>query len=117
MGRLHPLLGLTVVLSVFAPSDSCRVSAEPPPHSKSSASSASIEWVPIPGGTFGMGSWHESPREKPVHRVTVSPFKMARTETTVTQYGECIQAGQCTDASEGQCSSGEESVPVQRGQI
>jgi len=52
--------------------------------------SASINMIAIPGGTFKMGSTDKddfhNPDEAPVREVTVSPFFMAEIETTWSQY-------------------------------
>ena len=49
-----------------------------------------ISWVKVPGGTFEMGDSIGDIRKEllctPVHRVTVSPFELSRTEITVSQY-------------------------------
>jgi formylglycine-generating enzyme required for sulfatase activity len=45
----------------------------------------SLELVPIPGGTFAMGST-ESDAEKPPHQVTVSSFYMGKYEVTQAQW-------------------------------
>ena len=60
-----------------------------------------IEWVSIPGGSFAMGADDSDafPWEKPIRRVTLSPFRMARTETTVGQYAACVAAGRCSAPS------------------
>ena len=51
---------------------------------------ATINWIPIPGGTFVMGDsqgdMEEQMMNRPVHRVTVSNFEMSRDEITVEQY-------------------------------
>ena len=48
----------------------------------------------IPGGAFDMGSEEGYDDEKPLHRVTVSGFRMARTPVTCWQYGLfCQDAG------------------------
>ena len=57
-----------------------------------------VDWVSLPGGTYQMGSNDVAGNEKPVHSVTLSGFQMARTETTVAQYGVCVTAGGCTAA-------------------
>ena len=36
-------------------------------------------WIPIPGGTFEMGSRDSFNNEQPVHTVTVPPFEMTET--------------------------------------
>jgi eukaryotic-like serine/threonine-protein kinase len=53
--------------------------------------------VHIPAGTFEMGSNFEKafPKEKPIHRVTLSAFCMDRTEVTIDAYAECVKAGKC----------------------
>jgi formylglycine-generating enzyme required for sulfatase activity len=55
---------------------------------------ALIVWVLIPGGSFLMGS-DEFPQERPVHRVTLKPFELGRTEVTNRQYQACVKAGAC----------------------
>ena len=56
-----------------------------------------LEFVHLPGGTFKMGS-HDGPRnERPAHLVHVSPFRISRTEVTVSQYRVCVQAGVCAE--------------------
>ncbi len=45
-----------------------------------------------------MGSQYGDPDEAPVHAVTVRPFFMSRSETTVGQYRACISAGGCNGA-------------------
>lgn len=46
-----------------------------------------IKLVQIPAGTYSMGSNSETPRERPVSRVTVDePFLMGTTEITLAQY-------------------------------
>jgi len=53
-------------------------------------------WLAIPGGTFEMGDslWDE---QSPIHAVTVQPFEMLRSEVTVAQYAECVDAGDCSE--------------------
>src|SRR5262245_60267408 len=53
--------------------------------------------VPIPAGTFEMGSDipEADPDEKPVHRVTLSAFCMDRTEVTLDAYDACVKSGKC----------------------
>lgn len=54
----------------------------------------SIDWVPIPAGSFLMGS-AANDDATPVHRVSVPAFEMARTEVTFGQYRACVAAGVC----------------------
>jgi formylglycine-generating enzyme required for sulfatase activity len=52
--------------------------------------------VSIPGGTFWMGDQEIA---KPVHKVTLSPFCMDKTEVTVADYRVCVKAGGCPPPS------------------
>lgn len=76
---------------------------------------APVDWVRIPGGSFDMGTstgsqwldpdtgrmWldKETGGERPVHRVTVKTFELARTPTTFRQYNACVDAGACTPSA------------------
>ncbi|MDZ7724501.1 MAG: SUMF1/EgtB/PvdO family nonheme iron enzyme [candidate division KSB1 bacterium] len=53
-----------------------------------SSSPISIEWVPVPGGSFQMGSNSSEAYsdEQPVHTVTLSDFKISKYEVTNAQY-------------------------------
>ena len=55
------------------------------------------EMVSIPGGTFRMGdlSGDGNRSEKPVHTVTVPPFKMGKYEVTFAQWNACVVDGWC----------------------
>ena len=62
-----------------------------------------VQWIMIPGGTYLMGdpdgdsgSW-----SYPVHEVSVTEFQIARTEVTVAQYQECVEAGACSPPGTG----------------
>ncbi len=44
-----------------------------------------------------MGAEDGYEAEKPVHEVTVAPFEMTRSEITVAQYMECVDAGACRE--------------------
>jgi len=63
--------------------------------------STDITWISLPSGTFQMGSTEGNSDEEPVHTVTLSAFQMAKTETTVAQYAQCVVADACTAASTG----------------
>jgi len=70
------------------------------------AHSADIEWVTLPGGEFTMGRGTEG-EEGPAHKVTLSPFQMARTKVTVGQYKACVDAGACAaPACDGESTFG-----------
>ena len=53
------------------------------------------EMVSIPAGKFRMGSRKGGDREKPVHRVTVSAFKLSKHEVTFAQWDACVADGGC----------------------
>jgi formylglycine-generating enzyme len=50
------------------------------------------DMVPVPGGTFLMGSEDFYPEESPVHRVEVDPFWMDRAPVTVAQFRRFVKA-------------------------
>ncbi len=60
-----------------------------------------LEWIRIPAGSYDMGSNDGEGDEKPVHRVNVPAFEMARTEVTVSQYRRCVQVNACTAPGTG----------------
>ena len=67
-----------------------------------------IDWVSIPAGSFMMGSNEGDPDEKPIHSVNVPSFLMSKTEVTVGQYRQCVEAGRCTEPNTGyKCNWGE----------
>jgi formylglycine-generating enzyme required for sulfatase activity len=53
------------------------------------------ELVPVPAGSFTMGSLHGDPDERPVRAVAVDAFRMARNEVTVAWYLRCMADGAC----------------------
>jgi formylglycine-generating enzyme required for sulfatase activity len=56
---------------------------------------AGLAWVPIPAGTFQMGSDDGASDARPAHSVTLDAFEMSATEVTVAQYRLCVDAGEC----------------------
>ena len=58
---------------------------------------AAGEMVFIPGGAFGMGdlSGEGNDSERPVHMVTVRPFKLGKYEVTFAQWHACVADGGC----------------------
>jgi formylglycine-generating enzyme required for sulfatase activity len=50
------------------------------------------DMVSIPGGSFNIGSSDGEEDEKPVHRVTVSSFKMGKYEVTVKEFAAFVAA-------------------------
>jgi formylglycine-generating enzyme required for sulfatase activity len=71
---------------------------QPPP---ATARGCAANQVAIPGGTFRMGSADGDSDEKPVHRVTLSPYCMDKTEVTVAAYRACLQQGGCLPPKTG----------------
>jgi formylglycine-generating enzyme required for sulfatase activity len=56
-----------------------------------------VDRVPIPEGTFVMGSDRGGEAdERPSHRVTLPAFRMDRTEVSRNQYNRCVSAQVCT---------------------
>lgn len=51
-----------------------------------------VEWVPIKGGSYKMGSAKGYPNELPVHKVTLPDFHISKTPVTVAQYQECVKS-------------------------
>ena len=72
--------------------------------------------VPIPAGTFWMGCnpakvGNCNAQKSPQHKVTLSPYYVDVTETTVAQYAQCVAVGGCSapytgsvDTSATQCA-------------
>jgi formylglycine-generating enzyme required for sulfatase activity len=73
--------------------------ATPSRPSPQAASNCASNQIAIPGGTFWMGSEDGNSNEKPVHKVTLSPYCMDKTEVTVAAYRACVQAGECRPAT------------------
>ena len=64
------------------------------------------EMVSLPGGSFLMGS-DEDPSEKPIHRVTIAPFSIAKYPVTVGEWKACVAAGACA-----QIAAGDDKAPM-----
>jgi len=58
-----------------------------------------IEFVSLAGGRFQMGGDGEYDG-RPIHGVGVPGFEMSKTEVTVGQYRQCVNAGACTEPSD-----------------
>jgi formylglycine-generating enzyme required for sulfatase activity len=54
--------------------------------------------IPIPGGSFFMGSDDGLPFEKPSHQVSLQPYCIDKYEVTVDRYRACSEAGRCKRA-------------------
>jgi len=110
----NPGLGFRVVRTLESVDDG---PSDPPPEVPTmefdDGDGMDIEWVSIPGGEYVMGSAEEdAPEEElPAHTVTVTDFDLTRSEATVSQYGECVEAGQCPEPYDGPlCNFGWEGV-------
>ena len=53
------------------------------------------EMAALPGGVFRMGS-NEDRSERPLHVVTVAPFRIAKHATTIGEWQQCVDARACT---------------------
>jgi formylglycine-generating enzyme len=51
--------------------------------------------VPVPSGSFVMGSSDGRPDEAPPHEVTLRAFRLARTPVTNAEYAPFVEAGRC----------------------
>lgn len=54
-----------------------------------------ILWIKIPGGAFNRGSETGERHERPVQRVRIKTFWMAKSEVSIAQYRRCVTAGAC----------------------
>ena len=63
-------------------------------HASDTRVPTAMEWVPIAGGPYQMGSTRNG-NEQPVHAVNVPDFEMTRTEVTVAQHALCVADGAC----------------------
>ena len=80
-------------------SDAC-LGTPPPPCQTSESGCPPIEWIPIQGGTFSMGSTADI-NSRPPHLVTLPSFEMMRTEVTVGMYRRCVNEGACSPPNTG----------------
>jgi len=122
------LASITVCLTLLIAAQA-RVSSEAPRRVEQAELSAyaetipgtgvKFEMVPVPGGTFLMGSPPSEPGrasdEGPQHRVTIRPFWMGKLEVTWDEYdafafGQGISGTQHTDASGKQSAKGADAV-------
>ena len=84
-----------VIITPITPTEPTQLSFEP-------------DMVRIEGGTFSMGSTDSeaSSDEKPVHSVTLSPFRMGKYEITTAQFKAFVDdSGYKTDAENGDGSA------------
>jgi formylglycine-generating enzyme required for sulfatase activity len=89
---LHPLFTCFLVSGLaLARADAGAPSPIDSPDPRGYAS----ELVPVPAGSFEMGSLAGAADERPVRTVAVGAFRMARTEVTVAWYLRCMADGAC----------------------
>ena len=55
-----------------------------------------IEWIPVRGGRFQVGSSFPVKDERPIQWITISPFEVSISEVTNAQYKTCVDAKVCT---------------------
>ena len=76
----------------------------------------SLKMIEILGGSFLMGSLDGDDDELPVHRVHLKSFYISKTEVTVGQYRQCVNAGVCSKPNTGsKCNwsqSGRDDHPI-----
>lgn len=67
--------------------------AQSAPHGAAqSPSITATPMVQIPGGSYSLGSEHGRPDERPVHAVTLAPFRIDRNEVTNAQFVAFLEA-------------------------
>jgi formylglycine-generating enzyme required for sulfatase activity len=98
MRNSEQYLIMMAVLTTFvlAGCDEDKKDAEEPDAGNDRASEYGLEWVPIAGGTFMMGSEDGESDEMPVHEVTVPDFEILKTEVTVAQFKPCNEETACS---------------------
>ena len=55
--------------------------------------------IAIPSGSFEMGSNEPYVGQTPIHKVTLSAYRIDRDEVTAAHYAECVAAGKCASAT------------------
>lgn len=66
------------------------------PEPRQGAPEVPVEWVPLSGGRFQMGTDNGRRDAAPVHEVLLPSFEMSKSAVTVEQYAECVFAGMCS---------------------
>jgi formylglycine-generating enzyme required for sulfatase activity len=95
--NIGPRLGpLRAPESTPAATSAAAASVPPPRPAPQPVRGCAANQVPIPGGTFWMG---DQDIDKPVHKVTLSPFCIDKTEVTVAAFRTCVHAGDCAPPS------------------
>jgi formylglycine-generating enzyme required for sulfatase activity/class 3 adenylate cyclase len=80
--------------------------AEPAAKQPSSPPVREPEMIPLPGGSFAMGS-NDDMTEKPVHQVAIKPFAIGKHPVAVREWNACAEAKAC-----GFTATGKEDAPV-----
>jgi formylglycine-generating enzyme required for sulfatase activity len=111
--------------SPASPSPQAQTKPAPPPAAVTAAAPAPVatsappvpaaprgftepDMVPLPGGSFAMGS-SEDPSEKPAHRVTVKPFAIGKYPVTVREWKACVAAKACVFEA---AAAGDDDLPA-----
>ena len=81
-----------------AASSAAAVASSAAPAGSGAAPTCPAGMLPIPGGSFYMGSDDGLALEKPAHQVTLAPFCMDEFEVTTEDYKACSGAGRCKRA-------------------
>ncbi len=78
------------------------------------SASAQPDFVQIPAGTYSLGCPACNASENAPKSVVMEAFEMARTETTVSQYRECVDASACAAPTESSnwAASGSDDFPI-----
>lgn len=92
--RLEPVFFVILASSVFGGLCGCELFSEDEGDDSAQMDETST-WVTIQGGNFKMGDAHLV-SAGPVHNVTVQTFNVTRTEITIADYANCVNAGVCT---------------------
>lgn len=82
-------MALSAVLAGLPPD---AVAQGPPPASAPAPGAAATPMVEIPGGEYTLGSERGLPDERPVHTVTLGPFRIDRDEVTNAQFLAFLQS-------------------------
>jgi formylglycine-generating enzyme required for sulfatase activity/class 3 adenylate cyclase len=90
-----PKEGSSVSAPAQVPLEKPKESSSQTPATAPIAAQLIPEMVPIPGGTFTMGS-DDDLSEKPTHRVTIKPFAISKFPVTVREWNACVAAKSCT---------------------
>jgi formylglycine-generating enzyme required for sulfatase activity len=114
LNALNPTQRDLLVHTGSPPRDLTAVPDEPAP-GPGAGSSLGIDWIPIPEGSFRMGSDEGEENERPVHQVTLVAFEIARDPVTNAQYAAFVRARGVKpprDWPDGQVPEGKEQHPV-----